>query len=118
MHCLWLNSAPPPPPPLTLIISLSDDGFYVPSAIFTRNLAGLKNCTTFMYEFNQRSLSPAPNKWLQGSLHKDHDVFVMGFPDALLPNGTTLDVDSDDGAALWNFSKTVMTYWGNFVKTG
>ena len=71
-----------------------------------------------MYEFSQRSLSPAPFRWLQGSAHKDHELFVLGLPQSLLPPGTSLEVNSSEGASLWNFSKTVMTYWSNFVKTG
>ena len=71
-----------------------------------------------MYEFNQRSLSRAPYSWLEGSLHKDHDVFVLGFPESFPALGGPLDVHSANGSALWNFSKTVMTYWSNFVKTG
>nr|KAG5708888.1 hypothetical protein BaRGS_009297 [Batillaria attramentaria] len=87
----------------------NDHGFFIPSVVFTRNhAAGNSSGNTFMYEFNQRGNTPLPYPWLEGSLHGDHNAFVFGLPER----------DEESTMTQLNFTRRVMTYWSNFVKTG
>ncbi|KAL8575251.1 hypothetical protein ACOMHN_001797 [Nucella lapillus] len=101
----------------------TDKGFFIPSVVFTRNHALSRKRThpylpsTYMYQFHQGSPAPDPYPWMTGSLHKDHDLYVFGMPQDLLL-GSSVDLDTQEGACQWRFSERVMTYWSNFAKTG
>ncbi|XP_076466232.1 fatty acyl-CoA hydrolase precursor, medium chain-like [Babylonia areolata] len=121
-----------------LVDLFTDQVFFIPSVVFTRNhrraqqqqqqrqekngpstttSSSSSTSSTYMYQFHQGSPAPDPFPWMSGSLHKDHDVYVLGLPEALL-SGITLNLSTAQGAAEWRFSQRVMTYWSNFVKTG
>ncbi|XP_045183374.2 carboxylesterase 5A-like [Mercenaria mercenaria] len=103
----------------TLIAMSNDPMFHVPAFQVAQAHASLQQGNTYLYEFSVHSdkhaLAVPP--WLKGSYHADEIPYVFGFP--IRSNASIF------GHMLSNFSKeekqisrTTMTFWSNFAKTG
>nr|KAG5708883.1 hypothetical protein BaRGS_009292 [Batillaria attramentaria] len=80
---------------------LTDQQWFVPNVVFSRNHALNNNHTsTYLLQFDQKTLSRG---WLHGAQHVAYGRYVWG-----------AHWDKDE----WKLSKVFMTYWSNFINTG
>ncbi|KAK7500053.1 hypothetical protein BaRGS_00008600 [Batillaria attramentaria] len=80
---------------------LTDQQWFVPNVVFSRNHALNNNHTsTYLLQFDQKPLSRG---WLHGAPHVAYGRYVWG---------------AQGNDKEWELSKVFMTYWSNFIKTG
>lgn len=100
------------------LLDLSSDHFFFMPSLFTARAHAqiAKRASTYLYQFSHHASYAPSSDWIPVAQHGDEIPYVFGFPAGTLQNAMRYPDHVNQVEV--TLSRTVMTYWTNFAKTG